>query len=205
MLTAVALFLAIALPIGYWFLNPAKPKRTALPAAPPTIAAELPERRIAVLPFKPLIAETCDQILEIGMADTLIAKLSSSREIIVTSLTSVRKFGGPDQDPLAAGQALGVNSVLEGNVQKSGDHIRVTARLIKVADGSSLWAGTFDEKFTDVFSVQDAISQKVVDALALRLSGEEKQRLTKRYTDNLEAYQLYLAGRFHWNNSLPST
>ena len=93
--------------------------------------------------------------------------------------------------------------MLEGNVQKSGDRIRVTARLIKVADGSSLWAGTFDEKFTDVFAVQDAISQKVADALALRLSGEEKKRLTKRYTENVEAYQLYLTGRYHWDKFTP--
>ncbi len=75
MLTAVALFLAIALPIGYWFFNPPKPKSTAVPAAPPTSAPGLPEKRIAVLPFKPLMAETRDPVLELGMADTLIAKL----------------------------------------------------------------------------------------------------------------------------------
>ncbi len=202
-LTAVAPFLAFALPIGYWFFNPAKPKSTALPAAPPTIAAELPERRIAVLPFKPLIAETRDPVLELGMADTLIAKLGNSREIIVTSLTSVRKFGGLDQDPRAAGRELGVNSVVEGNLQRAGDEIRVTARLINVADGASLWAGTFDEKFTDVFTVQNAISQKVADALAVKLSGDEKRRLNKRSTENLEAYQLYLTGRYHWNLLTP--
>jgi TolB-like protein/Flp pilus assembly protein TadD len=138
-----------------------------------------------------------------GMADTLITKLSNSREIIVRSLTSVRKYGGLDQDPVAAGRELEVNSVLEGNVQKSGDHIRVTARLINVMDGSSLWAGTFDEKFTDVFAVQDAISQKVADALALRLSSEEKERLTKRYTENVEAYQLYITGRYQWSKLTP--
>ena len=138
-----------------------------------------------------------------GMADTLITKLSNSGEMIVPSLTSVRQYGGLDQDPLAAGRKLGVNSVLEGNVQKSGDRLRVTVRLIKVADGSSLWAGTFDEKFTDVFTVQDTISQKVAEALALRLSGEEQKRLTKRYTENVAAYQLYLTGRYHWNKLTP--
>ena len=96
-----------------------------------------------------------------------------------------------------------MSSVLEGNVQKLGDRIRVTARLIRVADGSSIWAATFDEKFTDVFAVQDAISQKVADALALHLSGEEKQRLTRRYTDNVEAYQLYLTGRYHLDKLIP--
>jgi len=138
-----------------------------------------------------------------GMADSLIAKLSNIREIVVRSLNSVRKYSGLDQDPVAAGRELEVNSVLEGNVQKSSDRIRVSARLINVADGSSLWANTFDEKFTDVFAVQDAISQKVADALALRLSGEENKRLTRRYTENVEAYQLYLTGRYHWNKLTP--
>jgi TolB-like protein/Flp pilus assembly protein TadD len=161
------------------------------------------EKRIAVLPFKPLLPDNRDQILELGMADTLIAKLSNSRQIIVSSLNAVRKYGGLEQDSSAAGRELQVSSVLEGNVQKVADRIRVTARLINVADGASLWAGTFDEKFTDVFAVQDAISQKVADALALRLSGEEKRRLTKRDTKNLEAYQLYLTGRYHHARLIP--
>jgi serine/threonine-protein kinase len=137
------------------------------------------------------------------MADALITKLSNSRQIIISSLNSVRKYGGLEQDPMSAGRELQVNSILEGNVQKSGDRIRVTARLINVADGSSLWAGTFDEKFTDVFGVQDAISQKVADALALRLSGKEQQRLTKRYTENIKAYQFYLTGRYHYAKLTP--
>ena len=161
------------------------------------------KKRIAVLPFKPLSPENRDQALELGMADALITKLSNSRQIIVSSLNSVRKYGDLEQDPVAAGRELQVNSILEGNVQKSGDRVRVTARLINVANGSSLWAGTFDEKFTDVFGVQDAISQKVADALALRLSGEEKKRLTKRYTENVDAYQLYLIGRYHWDKFTP--
>src|SRR5436305_3798537 len=149
------------------------------------------------------VPENRDQVLEMGMADSLIAKLSNIREIVVRSLNSVRKYSGLDQDPLAAGRELEVNSVLEGNVQKSSDRIRVSARLINVADGSSLWANTFDEKFTDVFAVQDAISQKVANALALRLSGEENKRVTRRYTENVEAYQLYLTGRYHWNKLTP--
>ena len=196
---AAVLLLAIAAAIGLSLLaHHASPKSTTAggTAAPPTTG-----RRIAVLPFKPLVAENRDQVLELGMADSLIAKLSNSREIVVSSLTSVRKYSGLEQDPVAAGRELQVSSVLEGNVQKSGDHIRVTARLIKVADGVSLWAGTFDEKFTDVFAVQDVISQKVADAL--RLSGEEKNRLTKRYTDNVKAYQLYLTGRYHFARLIP--
>jgi TolB-like protein/tetratricopeptide (TPR) repeat protein/class 3 adenylate cyclase len=191
-----AILVTIALVIGFWASSHRQSQRMAN-------ALTSPERRIAVLPFKPLVPENRDQVLEMGMADSLIAKLSNIREIVVRSLNSVRKYSGLNQDPVAAGRELEVNSVLEGNVQKSSDRIRVSARLINVADGSSLWANTFDEKFTDVFAVQDAISQKVADALALRLSGEENKRLTRRYTENVEAYQLYLTGRYHWNKLTP--
>jgi len=200
-LIAVALFVVIALAIGFWFLSRDGAQRSTKPGA--AALASIAEKTIAVLPFKPLVPDNRDQVLELGMADSLIAKLSNIREMVVRSLNSVRKYDGLEQDPLAAGRELEVNSVLEGNVQKSGDRIRVTARLISVVDGSSLWANTFDEKFTDVFAVQDAISQKVANALALRLSGDENKRLTKRYTDNLDAYQLYLKGRYHWNKLTP--
>jgi TolB-like protein/tetratricopeptide (TPR) repeat protein len=161
--------------------------------------AIFPGKSVAVLPFKPLVANSRDEVLEAGMADTLIVKLSTSREIFVPSLTSVRKYDDPKHDSVATGRALHVNSVLEGNLQKVGDRIRVTARLINVADGTSIWSGKFDEKFTDVFGVQDAIAEKVATALAVPLNEEDRKRLTKRYTDNTEAYQLYLTGRFYWN------
>jgi TolB-like protein/Tfp pilus assembly protein PilF len=186
-----ALLVALAL-IGLWLAS--HRSRQNLPAA-----AAVPEKSIAVLPFRPLSSQNRDEVLENGMADTLINKLSTSREIIVPSLTSVRRYDEQKHDPVTMGRDLRVNTVLEGNVQRAGDRIRVTARLIKTADGSSLWAQTFDEKFTDVFSVQDVIAQKVADALALRLSTDEQKRLTKRYTDNTEAYELYLRGRFYWN------
>jgi len=204
-LMGTSLLLASALGTGLLlFSHRAEQKTTNAPAGNASpLATPSVEKRMAVLPFKPLRPENRDQALELGMADTLITKLSNSREIIVPSLNSVRKYGGLEQDPVAAGRELKVNSILEGNVQKVNDRIRVTARLISVPDGVSLWAGTFDEKFTDVFTLQDAISQKVVDALALRLSGEEKKRLTKRYTENVEAYQLYLTGRYHWSRLTP--
>jgi tetratricopeptide (TPR) repeat protein len=132
-----------------------------------------------------------------GMADTLIARLGDNREIVVRPLSSVRKFGNLEQDVLVAGRALDVEAILDGNIQRWGEKIRVNVRLIKTADGTTLWTGTFDEKFTNIFVVQDAISNRVAAALALRLSGDEKMRLTKRYTENVEAYQLYLRGRFH--------
>jgi TolB-like protein len=185
---------AIAI-VGIWFfLRSNRQDAGNLP-----LATIFPGKSIAVLPFNPLVPSSRDEVLEAGMADTLIAKLSTSREMIVPSLTSVRKFDDQNHDPLATGRALRVNSVLEGNLQKAGDRIRVTARLIKTLDGTSLWSATFDEKFTDVFAVEDTIAQKVAAALAVPLNEQEQKRLTKRYTDNTEAYQLYLQGRFHWN------
>ena len=159
--------------------------------------ADSPIKTIAVLPFKPLVADYRDEVLEIGMADTLIARLGNNREIVVRPISSVRKFGNLEQDAVSAGRALDVEAVLDGSIQRWGDKIRVNVRLIKIADGTTLWTGTFDELFADIFVVQDAISNKVVAALDLRLGGDEKMLLTKRYTENVEAYQLYLRGRFH--------
>jgi DNA-binding winged helix-turn-helix (wHTH) protein/Tfp pilus assembly protein PilF len=157
---------------------------------------------LAVLPFQPLVAEYRDPALELGMADTLIARLSGGG-IIVRPVSSVRKYVESDQDPLAAGRELGVELVLEGSIQRRGDSLRVTARLVKTADGTSLWAGTFDEQFTDIFVVQDAIANKMVAALALQLGVEGQKHVTKRHTENVEAYQSYLRGRFHWNKRGP--
>lgn len=156
-------------------------------------------KTLAVLPFKPLLIEDRDAALEMGIADTLITRLGNIKEVTVRPLSSVRRFGGLEQDPVAAGRALEVQSVLDGIIRRSTDRIRVTARLINVADGASLWTGSFDEKFTDVFGVEDAISGRVAHALALHLSPEEEQRVRKRYTANSAAYQLYLAGRYHWS------
>ena len=157
-------------------------------------------KSIAVLPFKPLISDQRDEFLELGMADALITKLSNIREIMVRPTSAVLKYSDGKGDPLAAGREQGVDAVLEGSVQRSGDRIRVTVQLVRVSDGKPLWADKFDEKSTDrIFSVQDSISQQVARALVPRLTGEEQQRLAKRYTDNTEAYNLYLKGYFFWN------
>lgn len=160
-------------------------------------AASKPIRSIAVLPFKPLVAENRDEALEMGMADTLIARLDNNREFIVRPLSSVRKFNDLEQDALQAGRQLGVESVLEGNIQRWGDKIRVNVRLLAVGSGESLYSGTFDEKFTDIFVVQDAISEKVAEALKIHLGGNGRNGKEKRDTENIEAYRFYLQGRYH--------
>ena len=155
-------------------------------------------RTVAVLPFRPLVVADSDSSLELGMADTLITRLSAIRRLVVRPISSVRRFTQSDVDPLLAGRQLGVESVLEGSLQKHGQKIRVTARLLNTVSGKALWTGTFDEQFTDIFTLQDSIAEKVVKALELKLSEADKTRLTKRHTASVEAYQLYLKGRFYW-------
>jgi len=157
-----------------------------------------PPRSIAVLPFQPLLESTANSALELGMADTLISRLSEMPGIVVAPLSSMRPYAGRDQDPLAAGRALGVSAVLESHIQMQPDRVRLTARLLDVASGSALWSARFDEQRSDFFALQDALTQQVVDALKVQLTADTRQRLRRHDTDNLEAWQLYLKGRFNW-------
>jgi DNA-binding winged helix-turn-helix (wHTH) protein/TolB-like protein/Tfp pilus assembly protein PilF len=156
-------------------------------------------RVIAVLPFKPLSAESRDESLEMGMAETLITRLSNLRQVIVRPMSAVRKYTDPGLDAVAAGRDVQAGAVLEGSIQKAGERIRVTVRLIDVRSGAPLWSEQFDEKFTDIFAVQDSIAERVAGALALQLSGPEKEQLVKHYTNSPEAYQLYMKGQLIWN------
>jgi DNA-binding winged helix-turn-helix (wHTH) protein/TolB-like protein len=152
---------------------------------------------IAVLPFKVIGEEEGNQYLSLGLADTLITKLSNIRRIHVRPTAAVRKYKDLEQDPIAAGRELQVDSVLQGNVQKLGNRIRVTVQLVNAGDGLPIWAVKFDEDFTEVFLVQDSISEKVIKALSLKLTRDEQELLVKRYTNNVEAYEFYLRGRSH--------
>jgi serine/threonine-protein kinase len=158
-------------------------------------------KSIAVLPFKPLIAENRDEALELGMADTLINKLSNIRQVTVRPLNAVRQYNRVEQDAVAAGREQRVDAVLDGNIQRSGDKVRVTVRLVRVGDSAGIWTDQFDAPMTDIFAVQDSISERVASALAVKLSSEEKGLLTKRNTQNPDAYRLYLLGRYQLNKS----
>jgi len=155
-------------------------------------------RSMAVLPFKPLVPQMRDLALELGMADTLIARLSNLRELIVRPLAAVQGFSALDQDPVDAGRDLAVDAVLEGHLQRSGDTVRTTVRLVRIVDGSTLWASTLDTPFGDIFALQDMIAGHVVDAMTIRMDTEERTRLVKHGTDNPAAYAHYLKGRFYW-------
>jgi DNA-binding winged helix-turn-helix (wHTH) protein/TolB-like protein/Tfp pilus assembly protein PilF len=156
---------------------------------------------IAVLPFKPLGAEARDESLELGMADTLITTLGNLSQITVRPISAVRQYTALDQDALKAGREQRVDAVLEGSIQKLGDRLRVTVRLLRVQDGVQLWADKFDQKSTDIFLIQDSISERVAETLAVKLTGQQKELLNKRYTSDTEAYQLYVRGRYFLNKS----
>ncbi|MBI1747838.1 MAG: protein kinase [Acidobacteria bacterium] len=157
-------------------------------------------RSLAVLPLKSLSGDANDDYLGLAVADTLIIKLSNLQRLIVRPTSAVRKYNRPEQDSLAAGREQQVDSVLEGSIQRSGERVRVTVRLLRVRDGSPLWAYKYDERqYTDIFAVQDSISERVAEALTVKLTGEERKLLAKHYTENTEAYQLYSKGRYFWN------
>ena len=184
----------VALAVGIvaigWGISPRFRART------PSLPSGAAVRTMAVLPFKPVVIERSDESLELGIADSLIATLSSLSGLTVSPLSAVRGFGKPDQDPLAAGLALGVEAVLDGTILKTDNRIRITTRLMRVSDGKQLWADHFEDGITDIFAVQESISDRVTKELALELTGQERELFAKRYTSDAQAYELYLRGRF---------
>ena len=176
---------AIATAVALWQFTPRSP-------AP--VVTRL--TTLAVLPFKPLVADARDEVLEVGMADSLISRLSTAPDLVVRSIGSVRRFSGTQQDPIAAARELNVDWIVDGTIQRWGDQVRLTARLLRASDGAARWSGSFDERFIDVFSAQDAISNRVAAVLAPHLSPTDKARLSSVGTLNADAYQLYLAARF---------
>jgi TolB-like protein len=158
---------------------------------------------IAVLPFKDLSPQHDQDHLCEGLAEELINALAQVRGLKVAARTSAFFFKEKDVDIREIGRQLNVGSILEGSVQKSDSHLRVTTQLICVADGYHLWSERFDRTMKDVFAVQDEISLAVVEKLEVELLGDEKGRVTKRYTHDAKAYELYLKGRYHWNRRSP--
>ncbi len=154
---------------------------------------------LAVLPFTLMGAEGQDEYLELGMADAIITRLSNATQLIVRPTTSVRRYNGQAQDPVAVGRELKVESVLVGTIQRVDGIVRLTTQLVRAGDGMALWAAKFDAQCDNILEAQDLISEQVARALLLRLSGDEKRLLAKRQTESAEAHQAYLKGRYFWN------
>ncbi len=156
-------------------------------------------KSIAVLPFVDLSPTKDHEYLCDGISETLISALSNIEGLWVPARTSAFFFKGKSQDIREIGQKLNVENVLEGSVQAAGENLRVTARISNVKDGRQVWSEIYNRKMADIFSIQDDIAKAIVTALKIKLLGEKGAPLVKNYTENLEAYRLYLQGRNYWN------
>jgi DNA-binding winged helix-turn-helix (wHTH) protein/TolB-like protein/tetratricopeptide (TPR) repeat protein len=159
---------------------------------------------LAILPFKPLLPAERNESLELGMAESLISSLGQHSRQVISPLSSVRRYAALDQDAIAAGRELGVDTVLDGSLQRRGDRMRVSVRLLRVADGRQLWGQSFDQNFTTIFDVQDVIAAKVAQALSLQWAASGSTRGAP-YTQDPEAYALYASGRFAWTRQTESS
>ncbi|HET8796954.1 MAG TPA: tetratricopeptide repeat protein, partial [Thermoanaerobaculia bacterium] len=159
-------------------------------------------RSLAVLPFKPLATAQRDETLELGMADTLITRLAVIPELTVRPISAVRRYSRLEDDALAAANELDVEGVVEGSIQRSGSRMRVTVRLVRTSDGRTVWSNRFDDEAGDLFAVQDRLAEQVAHALVPALSPSRAAQMARRATADLEAYELYLKGRY-WASSKP--
>jgi eukaryotic-like serine/threonine-protein kinase len=156
---------------------------------------------IAVLPFVNMSGDKEQEYFSDGLAEEIINALAQIPGLKVTARTSAFAFRGKEQDIRGIAEALGVANILEGSVRKSGNRIRVMAQLVSAADGYHLWSERYDRDMTDVFAIQDEISQAITEKLRVRLSGDRP--LIKRYTENVEAYSLYLKARYQLQKFTP--
>jgi len=154
---------------------------------------------IAVLPFTNLSSDKEQEYFCDGMAEEIINVLTQVEGLRVVARTSAFSFRGKEIDIREIGRKLNVETLLEGSVRKAGNRLRITAQLVNVADGYHLWSERYDREMEDIFAIQEEISLSIVDKLKVKLLKEEKAKLVKRYTDDPEAYSLYLKGRYFWN------
>lgn len=161
-------------------------------------------KALAVLPFKFInlgpSSDTDDRFLGLGLAVSLTARLSKVRRFVVRPTSSTLAFGENVIDPIRAGNDLKVDYIIDGNIKKANDRLRVTIQLLNVAENAAVWATSIDENLTDVLTLEDTLSNKVIEALLPQLTGSELQNFAKRGTDVPEAFEHYLRGRYNFNN-----
>jgi serine/threonine-protein kinase len=173
-----------------------------LPGTTAPVPARGRERRVAVLPFVNMTADPEQEYFCDGMAEEIINALAHVEGLQVAARTSAFAFKGQNRDIREIGRLLDVGSALEGSVRRAGSRLRITAQLVRVADGMHLWSERFDRQFDDVFTIQDEISLAIVDRLKVRLLAGEEARLVKRHTADPEAHGLYLKGRYFFNRRI---
>jgi TolB-like protein/Tfp pilus assembly protein PilF len=163
-----------------------------------------PIRSLAVLPLKHLTDDPASDYFSDGITESLMASLSRIDGLKVISRSSAFRFKGQEIDPREVGKQLCVAAVLEGSVLRDENSVRVAVRLVSTGDGRVLWASdSYERNLSDILDLQDEIARQVAAGMRFKLDGENTQQLTRRYTEDVEAYQLYLRGRFFWNKRTP--
>ena len=179
--TAIVGLLVLATAVGSWYWS-----KTRVPAKIGSIA---------ILPLRPLIEDENNKAIGVGLADALTTKLGSLHNITLIRTSTASKFA--DMDPLEIGRQLKADAVLEGTIQQSEGRIRINARLLNIVEGGQIWAETFDQPTSELFALQDELSNKIATQLAFEFNKSELERRAARTTKNVEAYEKYLLGRFY--------
>jgi serine/threonine-protein kinase len=155
---------------------------------------------MAVLPLKPLTTSAGENAYGLGIADSLITRLSGNPRLTVRPTSAIRRYATQDVDALAAARELGADVVLDGSWHRDADRFRITANLLRVVDGLSLWAHTYDFSTADLFAIQDDVSKQMVGALRLQLDPERAARMKRAGTSNPEAYEAFARGQFYFSD-----
>ncbi|HAQ19683.1 MAG TPA: hypothetical protein DCR40_10695 [Prolixibacteraceae bacterium] len=159
------------------------------------------EKSIVVLPFQNMSPEKDQDYFCDGITEEIINTLAQIDRLKVIARTTSFAFKGKYVDVRNIGKELGVETILEGSLRKSGEKLRITAQLIRVSDGSHIWSQKYDREIKDIFEIQDELSLTIVEELKIQLFDEERKQILKSKTQNLTAYNYFLKGRFYWNNS----
>ncbi len=175
-----------AIGLGYWFFANRTSNTTQIES-------------IAVLPFQNVNGDPNTEYLSDGMTETLINSLSQLPNMKVIARSSAFRYKGKDMDLAQIAGELNVQAIINGRVVQRGDTLDINVDLVDAQNNTQIWGRRFTRKATDIFVVQDEITRQIMDSLRVRLTGAQEERVTKRFTDNEEAYKLYLQGRFHWN------
>ena len=189
--------IGVAISIGLFFLGRYTARNTA--SAARTEAATLPQKSIAVLPFESLSEDKNNAYFAEGVQDEILTRLAKVADLKVISRSSTQRFKSAPSDLREIARQLGVMHIVEGSVQKANDQVRVNVQLVNAMNDTHLWAEIYDRKLTDIFAVESEIAKAIADTLQAKLTGSEQRALAARPTDDSEAYQLYLQGRFFWN------
>jgi TolB-like protein/tetratricopeptide (TPR) repeat protein len=160
---------------------------------------EVPAKSVAVLPFANLSRDPDNAYFAAGIQDEIITRLARISQLKVISCTSTQRFKSAPDDLPAIAKQLGVANILEGSVQRTTDQLRVNVQLVEAATDAHLWADTFDRKLTDIFKIESDIATTIADTLQAKLTGSEKRALAAQPTENSEAHEFYLKGRYFWN------